>query len=387
MKRRTFLKLATIGLAGSAWPRGGAAADKGEASARKTETSGERLDNNLKCVDLSDLTAELPLDVDFSKQILWQSEEWEHSTWGDPEARQDTVGYPTVVRNDRGPGADNLFYLYYAHHDPNSGIGCAVSESMEGPYRKLAELDSTRKDSRVLVNPGKPGQPLHYSSPCVVWCREERLWFMYFHYLDYLLPGESGDQWTALATCGNLAKNVWTPWVNDKGRLINVFPITKARWMNSQSSYHAIQRLPDGRWLGFLRGTGGEHDAEGKWLQDPPMLGIATSRDGRRWDYFAENPVIHQTDGGGGRKGVYRPHFIGYLGHGEYMACWSESLPYDSAPKIMYGKTKDFKTFKRDQRGYARWPFADGLISPWREGDQLYLFGDKHVRRMSLPVG
>ena len=29
--------------------------------------------------------------------------------------------------------------------------------------------------------------------------------------------------------------------------------------MNSQSSYHANQRLPDGRWLGFLRGTGGEY--------------------------------------------------------------------------------------------------------------------------------
>jgi hypothetical protein len=38
--------------------------------------------------------------------------------------------------------------------------------------------------------------------------------------------------------------------------------------MNSQSSYHAVQRLPDGRWLGFLRGTGGEYSPEGKWLQD-----------------------------------------------------------------------------------------------------------------------
>jgi hypothetical protein len=33
-------------------------------------------------------------------------------------------------------------------------------------------------------------------------------------------------------------------------------------------------------------------------------------------DNFADNPVIHQGLGGG-RKGVYRPHFVGYLGKGE----------------------------------------------------------------------
>ena len=78
---------------------------------------------NLKCVDLRDLKGPLPLDVASSRQILWQTEDWEYSTWGDPDRREDSVGYPTVVQNDRGPHPDGLYYLFYAHHDPNSGIG------------------------------------------------------------------------------------------------------------------------------------------------------------------------------------------------------------------------------------------------------------------------
>lgn len=348
------------------------------------------MDNNLKCVDLSDLKGDLPLRVGFSEQILWQTEDWEYSTWGDPGHREDSVGYPTVVQNDRGPCPDGFYYLFYAHHDPNSGIGCAVAESIEGPYRKLAELDSGRRDSQVLVNPGKPGGPLHYSSPCVVWHEEEQLWFMYFHYLEYPPPGESGDQWTGLATCPDLAQNTWTPWVDDAGRLVKVFPTTEARWMNSQSSYHAIQRLPDGRWLGFLRGTGGEHDADGNWLQDPPLLGMATSSDGRHWTYFPENPIFPQTDERSGDVEVYRPHFVGYLRDGEYLACWSEkTVPFHPEVRVMYGKTADFKTLERDVRGYASWPPAvdlDGLISPWRAGDRLFLFAGKYIQMIELPV-
>lgn len=58
--------------------------------------------------------------------------------------------------------------------------------------------------------------------------------------------------------------------------------------------------------------TGGEYDAGGRWIQDPCKLGFATSSNGRHWEYFPENPVIHQDDRGGSRQGVYRPHFIGY---------------------------------------------------------------------------
>ena len=345
------------------------------------------LNNNLKCVDLRGLKGRLPLEVASSRQILRGSEKWERSTWsgGGPN-----VGYPSVVRNDQGPNPDGKYYLYYAHHDPSSGIGCAVAEKIEGPYRKLAELESGRKDSQVLVNPHYPapkGDPSHYSSPGVVWNGDERLWFMYFHYYNHMW-GKTwskgiGHQLTALATCPDLAKNEWTLWEDasfgTNPPLRPVLPTTKERWMNSQSSYHAVQRLPDGRWLAFLRGTS---NAEG----DPCKLGFATSTDGRNWDYFKENPVIHQADGGGVRKGVYRPLFIGYLGKGEYLVCWAESKPFDNQPRAIYGRTKDFKTIKRDPRGHARWPVADGIVSPWREGNKLYLFSGKHLHVMILPV-
>jgi len=316
----------------------------------------------------------LPLDVVRSTEILRQTEPWEN----------DSLGYPTVVRNDQEKHPDGRYYLYYAHHDLGSGIGCAIAESIEGPYVKLAQRDPKRSDSRVLKCPGRPG-PAHFSSPCVVWNSAEQRWFMYLHHDANEWATGGGHQRTALATCEDLAANFWKPWTGDDGKLVPVFPVTKQRWMNSQSSYHAVQRLPDGRWLGFLRGTGGEYSPEGKWLQDVCKLGFATSQDGRRWDYFADNPVIHQ-DLGGGRKGVYRPHFVGYLGKGEYLLCWSESQPYDGGPKVIYGRTRDFRTVARDSRGYAHWQMGDGLVSPWREGDRLYLFAGRFVHVMDLPV-
>ena len=38
-----------------------------------------KLDKNTKCVDLSDLKGELPLEVTRFAQILWQTESWERS--------------------------------------------------------------------------------------------------------------------------------------------------------------------------------------------------------------------------------------------------------------------------------------------------------------------
>ena len=99
-----------------------------------------------------------------------------------------------------------------------------------------------------------------------------------------------------------------------------------------------------------------------------------------------ENPIIHQDDEGGGRKGVYRPHFVGYLGDGEYLLCWSESHPYDGGLQPIYGHTRDFKTVSRDPRGFAHWNAADGLITAWREADKLYLFAGCHVHVMNLPT-
>ena len=43
------------------------------------------LDGNLQVVDLSDLIAPLPLSANSSTQILSQTQNWEHSTLGNPD--------------------------------------------------------------------------------------------------------------------------------------------------------------------------------------------------------------------------------------------------------------------------------------------------------------
>ena len=358
------------------------------------------LDGNLRCVDLSDLTSSVPLTVGACSQILWRTEAWEHNTFDTTD--HDSVGYPSVVKNDRGRNADNKYYLYYAHHDPCSGIGCAVADRIQGPYRKLASLETNRPHSMVLANPHYPivkpplADPSHYSSPCVIWNEDENLWFMYFHYYNHYHEtwksaggAGHGHQMTALATCPDLSSNLWTVLKDPQIRQASVWdiapvlPTTEKPWMNSQSSYHSIQRLVDGRWLAFMRGTSADQMVQ---------LGFATSSDGRKWDYFRENPVIHQNDGGGGETGIYRPYFVGYLGKNDsgldkYLLVWGESPAEADAPKVTYGYTTDFARVQRDPRGYANWEIAaDGPISPWREGNRLYLFSGKHVQVMTLPV-
>jgi len=217
-----------------------------------------------------------------------------------------------------------------------------------------------------------------------VWNEAAQLWFMYFHYFNHAHT-KTNYQTTALATTADLASHQWTvehadgtmpPWRP-------VLPVTDAAWMNEASSYHAVQCLPDGRWLAFLRGT----STDGT----PPALGFGTSADGRNWEYFTENPVIHQNDGGDGREGVYRPAFVGYLGttaagHPEYLLAWQESVGFDGDNRLIFGRTSDFKTVTRDPRGYSRWTPGDGCISPWRIGARLYLFSGMYVHVMELPV-
>ena len=101
---------------------GGKYADQVE----KQPSNEGRLDNNLKCVDLSDMKGELPLTVVSSKKILVRSEAWEYSTWTLEARKDDTIGYPSMAQNDRGKNPDGKYYLYYAHHDPTSGIACPL---------------------------------------------------------------------------------------------------------------------------------------------------------------------------------------------------------------------------------------------------------------------
>lgn len=364
-----------------------------------TAQNDGRLDNNLKCVDLSDLKGRLPLDVISSKKILVRSESWEYSTWTVEARKDDTVGYPTVVHNVRGKNPDGKYYLYYAHHDPTSGIACAVADSIEGPYHKLKKLDPERKHSLVLVNPhfpGKLGDPSHYSSPSVVWNEDEKLWFMYFHYYNHFhrlweehpnYPG-GGNQMTALATSPDLSSHSWTV-VEDKRtdkvnvpQIMPVIPTTTKPWMYGTSSYHSIQRLPTGQWLAFMRGT----DVKGAC-----SVGFARSQDGRKWDLFPENPMIRPKTGPDAELGIYRPGFIGYLGKdsagkAKYLVVWAESRKGADVPKMKYGYTTDFIKIVPDPRGFAKWPGGDGLISTWRVDDKLYLFAAKYLHVMKLPV-
>ena len=41
-----------------------------------------------------------------------------------------------MVKNNRGRNPDGKYYLFYAHHDPRSGIGVAVSEKRFGTHER-----------------------------------------------------------------------------------------------------------------------------------------------------------------------------------------------------------------------------------------------------------
>ncbi len=353
----------------------------------------KRLDNNHQVVDLTDLDGELPLDVVRTRQILRQTEDWEHSTWKNPKwpaGGGDTVGYPSVVRNTHGPRPDRKYYLFYAHHDPRSGIGVAVSSSITGPYSKRVRVPG-RSDNQVVpsfhTNSRNPDDPSHNSSPWVVWDPKSRLWLMYFHFFNHAHTATTNYQPTALATTSDLASHKWTILTGQNQTTVPswvpVLPTTRKSWANSASSYNTVHRLPDGRWLAFIRGTSND--------DRPTRLGFATSRDGRRFRNFPQNPILHAGDGGGGRQGVYRPGFIGYLGkpttgRPRYLVAWQESHPFDGDPRLIFGYTSDFVTIKRDPRGHVRWKGSDGSVSAWREGDLLYLFSGKSVHEIRLPI-
>ena len=367
----------------------------------------------MNIVDLSDLNGDLPLDVNTTTQVLWKTEDWENPRWQNPGWPNtnggDTVGFPSIVKNDQGPNADGKYYLFYSHHDPMSGIGVAVADSITGPFIK----NNVPGRSDNLVVPSfqydnanwSPDSPDHYSSPSVAWNEDHQQWHMYFHYFNHIRPDGPDFQLTALATASDLTSHNWTPQTRASSpttpNLVPVLPTASycsigcGSWNNEASSYNVVSRLPaplpgmaaDQTWLAFIRGT--------PTSTSLPALGFATSSDGINWNHFSENPVIHQPSVGPGgfgeRPGVYRPAFIGYLGPNasgvhEYLAVWAESHFFDGGVQYIYARTTDFKSFTRDPRGFANWPGEDGPVSVHREGNSLYLFSKKSLHTMQLSV-
>jgi len=339
------------------------------------------LDGNLQVVDLTDLDGDLPLDVTSTTQILWQTEDWEIDGGN-------TLGFPAVVKNNRGLNPDGKYYLYYAKHDPMSGIGVAVADTVTGPYIKISP-----PNSQVLV-PSGGSENQHFSSPKVVWNKDTQRWHLYFHFWNSdhfswrnTMSAGFGHQMTAVATTDDLSSHNWTPRPGDPA-VVNpafdpVLPSTSDRWINSQSSYHGIYRLPNGAWMAFMRGTGGKYNGA-DWSQDPTRIGIATSNDGINWNYLSQNPILHQKDGSGSPLGDYAPEFIGYLGKNsndkdKYLLVWNE------AGQIQYGTTVNFIDIHRDPRGHANWPSYGGADNAWREGKKLYIFTGRYVHEMTLP--
>jgi hypothetical protein len=52
----------------------------------------------------------------------------------------------------------------------------------------------------------------------------------------------------------------------------------------------------------------------------------------------------------------------------------------------IFSSPTDLKTFQCRARGFANWKGPDGLVSPWREGNRLYLFSAKHLHEIALLV-
>lgn len=335
--------------------------------------------NNTRLLDLSDWPCLPQLMSIRDEQVLATDEPWEFGI----ETGQDTVGYPSVVHNVAGKNPDGKYYLFYSIHDPYAGIAVAVADNIGGPYRKLRHVDPIRRDSRILRAPKRPRKTSHFSSPVVVWNANEKLWFLYFHFYSNEWESGGGHQRTAIATTDELAAHRWKVWTDEDDKIIAVLPTTQERWMYSQSSYHVIQQLPNGYWLAFLRGTGGEYDREGRWKQDPSQLGFAVSRDGRHWAELPGNPLIHQQDGRNGKNGVYRPLFIGLSSTG-WLLAWSEASFYDHSPSFVVGVSPDFRQITPIQGGLAGLPLADGPLSIWRSGDRLYVFYRNRLRQMTL---
>lgn len=288
------------------------------------------------------------------ERVLFKSEDWENIS-----NSSDLPGYPSVVHNIYGKHPDNKYYLFYAVHEPPSGIGLAVSESLRGNFVKFSELNPNLIDSRILKAPTRPRGTSHFSSPVVLWNKQKKLWFMYFHFYNDEIEKGFGQQKTALAYTDNLSEGKWEIYKDNMGRYITPMPV-KSNWMSSQSSYHAISRLEDKKWLALLRGT--------NFNNINTTLGLAASNDGKKWAIMPPTPFLEKEI----VKAVSKPVAIALNDDG-FNIIWSI---YDKQKWTTEAFISPIQNFSKETTDIflPGWSPSDGPSSFWRENEQIIIF-------------
>lgn len=287
-------------------------------------------------------------------KVLSKTESWEV---GDSAY---LPGYPSVVKNNVGINPDGKFYIFYAVHDPPSGIACAISQNITGPYIKRAIINPDLIDSRVLVAPVRPRGTSHFSSPVVIWNPETSYWHMYFHFYRDEISRGLGQQKTALARTRDLSSANWQIFSDESGDYITPFLANHA-WSNSQSSYHAVARLPDGRWFALIRGVTINNQTS--------SLGFAGSLDGIRWTILPPEPSVTTNIA----RQVVKPVGIACVDGGAVQFIWAV---YDK----LRGDVKAYMAppgaliADRSKSFLEGWSPGDGAASFWRQDQELHVF-------------
>ena len=319
---------------------------------------------NVHLLDLSDIENFSQLRLVRRQRLIERTQGWELSA-ENPASRND-VGYPSLVWGG-ADGDKSQYHLFYAIHDPDSGIGLARASDIYGPYTKFRG-QSIERDSRVIFAPARPRATSHLSSPVVLWNAQRKLWHMYFHYYSNQFDDGFGHQNTALATSRNLVD--WDVLTGHDGDFLAVLPVTPELWMNSQSTYHTVQRLPNGLWLAFLRGTGIRKTGS-TMEEQPTAMGLAASLDGIRWSLVPGAPqwpaLPQQVEG----RVIQRPGFVARM-RGGFALVWAHQ-PQRGPEKRFAAFTRDFAEFRQMELPDWGMSIEDGAISAVRKGQEVVM--------------
>ncbi len=330
--------------------------------------------NNQHLLDLRDVASPPEFKLINFTRLISRTESWELSA--EAKNPNNDVGYPSLVvsRDSRGK---KTYHLFYAIHDVASGIGLARANALEGPFTKIG--GGQAPDSRILRPPTRPRKTSHLSSPVAIWNAVNGVWHLYFHYYSNQFAEGLGHQNTAVAISKDLRN--WEVVVGSDGDFLAVLPVTKERWMNSQSTYHSIQLLPNGLWLAFLRGTS-VHFRDGELEADPTSLGFAVSRDGIRWSLVSGEPPFPSLPLANGHPVTQRPGFCARL-RDRYLVCWTEQNEFTRVGRARLATTRNFSEFEVLA---TEIPITvhDGAMTPWRVGNAIYLLAGPYLYKFAV---